>query len=425
MTRIIQAIRGMSDILPEGIPYWSFLEDACRSIVSAYGYHEIRFPIVEQTALFRRTIGEATDIVEKEMYTFTDRNGDSLTLRPEGTAGCVRAGIQNGLFYNQIQRLWYLGPMFRHERPQKGRFRQFYQLGVETYGMAETAIEVELILMCIRLWKVLGLESSVHLELNTLGTLDSQKAYRKALVAYLKSRGPELDEDSRRRLKTNPMRILDSKNPHMQTVLAEAPKILHYLDKASCHHFDQLRRMLEQAMVPFIVNPTLVRGLDYYKYTVFEWVTDQLGAQATVCAGGRYDNLVELLGGEPTPAAGFAAGLDRLVLLLRQVRKCVAKVDIYIVIIGELATQRGLLIAERIRDALPEWIIETHLKNGSSLKSQFKQADKSSARWAVVIGEKEIKTKTVTVKYLRETLPQKSLTLDALITYIKNMKIMD
>ncbi|AAO90757.1 histidine--tRNA ligase [Coxiella burnetii] len=419
MTKSIQAIRGMSDTLPEEIPYWSFLENACRSVVSAYHYREIRFPVVEQTALFKRTIGEATDIVEKEMYTFTDRNGDSLTLRPEGTAGCVRAGIQNGLFYNQIQRLWYLGPMFRHERPQKGRYRQFYQLGVETYGMAGAPIEAELIFMCLRLWKALGLESCIHLELNTLGTLDSRNAYRQALVTYLQSREKELDEDSRRRLHTNPLRILDSKNPDLQPLLAEAPKLIDYLDETSRRHFDQLRSLLDQAEVPFIVNPTLVRGLDYYTHTVFEWVTDQLGAQGTVCAGGRYDNLVELLGGKSTPAAGFAAGLERLVLLLRGVQECLDKIDIYVVIAGEAVIQEGLLMTEQLRNVLPEWVIEADL-SGSSLKSQFKRADKSGAKWALVIGEEEIKTNTVTLKHLRETVPQKSLTRDTLIPYLKS-----
>lgn len=418
MTETIQAIRGMSDVLPEEAAYWSFLEEACRSLVARYGYREIRFPIVEQTALFKRTIGEVTDIVEKEMYTFLDRNGDSLTLRPEGTAGCVRAGIQHSLFYNQTQRLWYLGPFFRHERPQKGRYRQFHQLGVEACGMANAEIDAELILMCFRLWKALGLEACITLELNTLGTRESRTRYREKLVAYWRSRVNELDADSQRRLETNPLRILDSKNPQMKTIIAEAPKLKDHLDDASRRHFDQLRIILDRAEVPYTVNPTLVRGLDYYTHTVFEWVTDQLGAQGTVCAGGRYDDLIGQLGGKATPAAGFAAGLERLVLLLRAVRECADKSDVYIISDGEAAMQQSLILAEQLRDALPRWSIETHL-SGGSFKSQFKRADKSGAKWALVIGEEEMKTNTVMVKHLRETLPQKKLNVKDLMVYLR------
>ena len=407
----------MNDILPQEIPYWTFLENICRSVATAYSYHEIRFPIVEKTALFKRTIGEATDIVEKEIYTFIDRNGDSLTLRPEGTAGCVRAGIQNSLFYNQTQRLWYLGPMFRHERPQKGRYRQFYQIGIEAYGMVGTPIESELIFIGLRLWKMLGLESYIHLELNTLGTLNSRNAYRQALIIYLQSRKKELDKDSQQRLKKNPLRILDSKNNDIKNILIEAPKLNDYLDESSRRHFDQLCKILDQVGVSFTVNPTLVRGLDYYTDTVFEWVTDRLGTQRTVCAGGRYDDLVELLGGKPTPAAGFAAGLERLVLLLREVRECVSKVDIYLVIVGEAAVQEGLLIAEQLRNAFPGLVIETHISD-SSFKSQFKRADKSGAKWAVVIGKDEIKTNAVTLKHLRKTIPQKKLRRTELIAFL-------
>lgn len=411
---MIQAIRGMNDLLPKEMPYWSFLEATCRSLLESYAYREVRFPIVEQTALFKRTIGEATDIVEKEMYTFLDRNGDSLTLRPEGTAGCIRAGIQHSLFYEQTQRLWYMGPMFRHERPQKGRYRQFYQLGVEAYGMSSALVDAELILMCFRLWKSLGLDKFVALELNTLGTRESRVRYREKLVTYLRSRITKLDEDSRRRLETNPLRILDSKNPHMHTIIAEAPKLQDHLDDESRQRFDQLRAILDSAKMQYIVNPTLVRGLDYYTHTVFEWVTNQLGAQGTVCAGGRYDTLVEQLGGKPMPAVGLAAGLERLVLLLRAVRECIAKCDIYLIADSERGAYECFTIAERLRDALPMCSIETHL-SGGSFKSQFKRADKSGAKWAIVIGDEEIETRTVTVKHLREELPQKRLGVDELI----------
>lgn len=415
---MIRAIRGMNDLLPAEIPYWSFLEDTCRSLVESYGYREIRFPIVEQTALFKRTIGALTDIVEKEMYTFLDRNGDSLTLRPEGTAGCVRAGIQHSLFYNQTQRLWYMGPMFRHERPQKGRYRQFYQLGVEAYGMSSVLVDAELILMCFRLWKSLGLDKFVVLELNTLGTRKSRKRYREKLVTYLQSRITEFDEDNRRRLETNPLRILDSKSPHMYTVIAESPKLQDYLDDESHQRFNELREILDSAKIKYVVNPTLVRGLDYYTHTVFEWVTDQLGTQSTVCAGGRYDALIQQLGGKPMPAVGFAAGLERLVLLLRSVRECVAKCDIYLIADSERGAYECFAISELLRDALPMCSIETHL-SGGSFKSQFKRADKNGAKWAIIVGNEEIETKTVTLKHLREKLPQKRLGVDELIACLR------
>lgn len=418
MTKIIRAIRGMHDLLPEEIPYWSFLEGTCRSLIKSYGYREIRFPIVEQTALFKRTIGESTDIVEKEMYTFLDRNGDSLALRPEGTAGCVRAGIQHSLFYNQTQRLWYMGPMFRHERPQKGRYRQFYQLGVEAYGMSSALVDAELILMCFRLWKLLGLDKFMVLELNTLGTCKSRARYQEKLVTYLRSRITEFDEDSRRRLETNPLRILDSKNPRMHTVIAESPKFQDHLDDESHQHFNQLLEILDSAKIKYVVNPALVRGLDYYTHTVFEWVTDQLGTQSAVCAGGRYDTLVEQLGGKPIPAVGFAAGLERLVLLLQSVRKCIAKCDIYLIADSERGAYKCFTIAELLRDALPMCSIETHL-SGGNFKSQFKQADKNGAKWAIVIGNEEIETKTVTLKHLREELPQKKLGVTELIAYLR------
>ncbi|WP_304985057.1 histidine--tRNA ligase [Coxiella-like endosymbiont] len=418
MTETIKAIRGMRDVLPDETPYWSFLEEIFRTIITSYGYREIRFPVVEKTALFKRTIGEATDIVEKEMYTFLDRNGESLTLRPEGTTSCVRAGIQNSLFYNQIQRLWYIGPMFRYERPQKGRYRQFYQVGVETYGIENPAIDAELILIGRRFWKMLGLEKYITLELNTLGTLNCRLHYRERLVNYLESRKTELDEDSQRRLMINPLRILDSKNPVLQPIIMEAPKLLDYLDDESRRHWDQLQALLEQEGLSYIVNPNLVRGLDYYTHTIFEWVTGQLGAQATVCAGGRYDDLIEQMGDRSTPAAGFAAGLERVVLLLQATRECVIHSDIYLMANGELAVKRGLMVAEHLRDALPSLVIEMHL-SGGGFKRQFRLADKSGAKWALVIGEEEMKTNTVTLKPLCEALPQQHLKDNEVIAYLR------
>lgn len=419
MKETIKAIRGMRDILPEEMPYWSFLEETFRTLIASYGYREIRLPMVEKTALFKRTIGEATDIVEKEMYTFLDRNGESLTLRPEGTAGCVRVGIQNGLFYNRTQRLWYIGSMFRYERPQKGRYRQFHQVGAETYGIAKPTIDAELILIGHRFWKMLGLEKYITLELNTLGTVNCRLHYREILVNYLESRKSEMDENSQRRLMTNPLRILDSKNPAMQTIIMEAPKLLNYLDNESHRHWDQLQGLLEQAKLSYIVNPNLVRGLDYYTHTVFEWVTGQLGAQGSVCAGGRYDDLVERMGDRSMPAAGFAAGLERIVLLLQTICECTTHADIYLVVDGEQAAEIGLMVAERLRDELPTLIIETHL-NGGSFRSQFKRADKSGAKWALVVGAEEIRTNTITIKPLRdEALPKQKLNENELVAYLQ------
>jgi histidyl-tRNA synthetase len=315
MAKQIQAIRGMKDILPQQTPLWQFLEDRVRMVLSRYGYDEIRMPIVEMTELFKRSIGEVTDIVEKEMYTFEDRNGDSLTLRPEGTAGCVRAGLENGLIFNQTQRLWYQGPMFRHERPQKGRYRQFHQIGVETFGLEGPDIDLELILITARLWKELGLEG-LELQLNTLGTAEERSRYRELLVSYLRDHYDQLDEDSRRRLESNPLRILDTKNPEMAELVSQAPTLMEHLTEESLAHFEVLKQGLDDAGVAYVLNPRLVRGLDYYSRTVFEWVTDQLGAQGTVCAGGRFDGLVEQLGGRATSAMGFAMGLERLIALL-------------------------------------------------------------------------------------------------------------
>jgi histidyl-tRNA synthetase len=361
-----------------------------------------------------------TDIVEKEMYTFADRDGDSLTLRPEGTAGCVRACIEHGLLHHQIQRLWYLGPMFRYERPQKGRYRQFYQIGVEAYGMSEPSIDVELMLMGQRLWKTLGLSQQIQLQINTLGTRESRLQYRQQLINYLQTHHSALDEDSRRRLTTNPLRILDSKNPAMQTLIAKAPKLIDALDVPSQIYFDKLCTLLNDAKVPYTINPTLVRGLDYYGHTVFEWVTDQLGAQGTVCAGGRYDELVQQLGGQSTPAIGFAAGLERLVLLLQATRECTVKPSIYAMIDHD-AMSFGLSVVEGLRDALPNLSIETHLVGGS-FKNQIKRADKSGATWAIIIGANEMKDGLVSLKHLRQEMPQQQLALLELIRFFKEKK---
>ena len=396
----IQAIRGMHDVLPEQIPLWQFLEARVRDTLAQYGYREIRTPIVEMTELFKRSIGEVTDIVEKEMYTFTDRNGDSLTLRPEGTASCVRAGIQNGLLVNQVQRLWYQGPMFRHERPQKGRYRQFQQIGVEAYGMAGPDIDIEMILITRRIWRALGLRD-LELQINTLGTADERRAYRGLLVDYLGRHHDDLDADSQRRLKSNPLRVLDSKNPRIADIIAGAPSLLDHLGEESRAHFDRLRAGLEAAGVAYVVNPRLVRGLDYYARTVFEWVSDQLGAQGTVCAGGRYDGLVEQLGGRPTPAIGFAMGMERLIALLEEQPPALRDpVDVYLVMMGDAAAARGMLLAETLRDRLPELRLLMHC-GGGSFKSQFKKADKSGAEYALILGDDEIEKGVAGVKMLR------------------------
>ncbi|MGB5397240.1 MAG: histidine--tRNA ligase [Gammaproteobacteria bacterium] len=407
MSKIIQSIRGTHDILPNESARWQAFEAIVRQTMSAYGYREIRTPIIESTDLFSRSIGEVTDIVEKEMYTFDDRNGDSLTLRPEGTASCVRAGIQHGLLHNQTQRLWYTGPMFRHERPQKGRYRQFHQFGVEAYGIATPDIDAELILMGARLWKALQLKD-IRLELNTLGSADARIKYREVLVDYFQSHSEQMDEDSERRLQTNPLRILDSKNPDMQVLNREAPSLLDYLDDESADDFAALKTILEAAGIAYTVNPRLVRGLDYYCKTVFEWVTDQLGAQGTVCAGGRYDGLVTQLGGRATPAIGFALGIERLLALQEQSAETVDldQLDVYLLLQGEGSEQNGLLLAEQLRNQLPELRLMAHC-GGGSLKSQIKKADKSGAELALIMGESEISAGTVTVKFLRAESEQK------------------
>jgi len=406
----IQSIRGMHDILPEQSGLWQHFESVMRETIQSYGYLEIRMPIVESTDLFCRSIGEVTDIVEKEMYTFDDRNGDSLTLRPEGTASCVRAGIQHGLLHNQQQRLWYLGPMFRHERPQKGRYRQFHQIGVETFGIQGPDIDAELILMTARLWKKLGLEN-IRLELNTLGSNDARARYKDILVDYLKQNLDLLDEDSLRRLDTNPLRILDSKNPAMQEMIDTAPKLMDYLDQESLEHFEQLKSLLDNAGIKYTINPRLVRGLDYYCKTVFEWVTDQLGAQGTVCAGGRYDGLVEQLGGRATTAAGFAMGIERLLSLIEdQGFEHSRQLDIFLALQGESAQFQGLMLAEQLRNQLPDLKLMLNC-GGGGFKSQIKKADKSGAQLALILGEDEIKNQSITIKHLRKQTDQQTVKL--------------
>ena len=409
MSKAIQAIRGMNDILPAETPRWQYIERIFRETVSAYGYQEIRMPIVEKTELFKRSIGEVTDIVEKEMYTFEDRNGDSLTLRPEGTASCVRAGIENGLFYNQTQRLWYMGPMFRHERPQKGRYRQFHQMGVEVFGLDGPDVDVELISMTARLWHKLGMASLVKLELNTLGVPAARVIYREKLVEYLLAHVDKLDEDSLRRLQSNPMRILDSKNPAMQDLIEAAPKMADYLDEDSRRHFDGLCKSLDTLGIAYQINPRLVRGLDYYTKTVFEWTTEALGAQGTVCAGGRFDGLVEQLGGKPVSAMGFALGLERLAALLENVElDDSARPHVYFISVGDVAEKMAMQIAEQLRNELPELRLLLNC-GGGSLKSQMKRADKSGAQIALLLGDDELQQGLIALKDLRADIPQEKL----------------
>lgn len=418
MSKSIQAIRGMNDLLPDTVVYWQHIEDVARRILSAYGYREIRLPQLEKTELFKRSIGEVTDIVEKEMYTFVDRNGDSLTLRPEGTAGCVRAAIENGMLHNQTHRLWYAGPMFRHERPQKGRYRQFYQIGVETFGLPGPDIDAEIIIMTARLWRELGLEN-LTLEINSLGTVETRNAHRQELVAYLNDHIGQLDDDSRRRLQHNPLRILDSKNADVQKLVAGAPSLIDHLNAESKEHFEQLQAYLDGAGVAFTVNPCLVRGLDYYCLTVFEWTTTALGAQGTVCAGGRYDGLVEQLGGKAVPAAGFALGMERLVELVQQQLQSslVETLDAYLVLLGDKAKQKGATLAESLRDSGLRVIM--HCGDGS-LKSQMKKADNSGARYAIILGDDELINGKASVKNLRETGEQIQLSFNDLAAALLN-----
>ncbi|MCW8900981.1 MAG: histidine--tRNA ligase [Gammaproteobacteria bacterium] len=421
MAKLIQAIRGMNDILPEQTPYWQYVENVFRQLMQSYGYQEIRMPIVENTALFKRSIGEVTDIVEKEMYTFEDRNGDSLTLRPEGTACCVRAAMQHGLLHNQTQRLWYTGPMFRHERPQKGRYRQFHQFGVETFGLAGPDIDAELILMSNRLWHLLDMNEDVTLELNSLGSAEARQQYRGELVKYFEAHQSELDEDSQRRLHTNPLRILDSKNPDMQKLNDNAPKLIDHLDAESKQDFEILCKILDEAGVKYKINPRLVRGLDYYSKTVFEWVSDKLGAQGTVCAGGRFDGLVEQLGGKATPAIGFALGLERLISLLEIPEKIQREnnLDVYLVLVGEKALSKGMPLAEKWRNEIPGLKLQVNC-GGGSIKSQMKKADKSEAKVAFILGDDELDKNMLTIKYLREKKEQEVIELDSIAGYLKS-----
>jgi histidyl-tRNA synthetase len=423
VSKQIQAIRGMNDCLPSESGLWQFVESTIRQVVASYGYQEIRTPIVESTDLFKRSIGEVTDIVEKEMYTFADRNSDSLTLRPEGTACVVRAGNEHGLLYNQQQRLWYIGPMFRHERPQKGRYRQFHQFGVEVFGLAGPDIDAEVILLSARLWERFGISQNVTLEINSLGSVEARMAYKEQLVTFLKSREAELDEDSLRRLQTNPLRVLDSKNPQVQKAVKDAPQLIDCLDEESAKHFQGLCERLDNLGIKYRVNPGLVRGLDYYNRTVFEWVTDSLGSQGTVCAGGRYDGLVEQLGGKATQGVGFAMGLERLVLMLQTLKldkNLVSVVDIYVTAMDESVELYARQVSENLRDALPQIKLMNHC-GGGNFKKQMKRADQSGASIAFIIGQDEMNTQQIAVKYLREKQPQEIVSINELTHFTQKL----
>ncbi|SUI47304.1 histidine--tRNA ligase [Shewanella baltica] len=425
MAKQIQAIRGMNDILPTQSPLWQKVEAVLRSSVSAYGYSEIRTPIVENTDLFKRSIGEVTDIVEKEMYTFADNNGDSLTLRPEGTASTVRAGNENGLLYNQEQRLWYMGPMFRHERPQKGRYRQFNQFGVEVYGIGTADIDAEVLMLSARLWEKLGISDHVSLELNTLGDPAERAVYRDALIAFLEQHKDALDEDSKRRMYSNPLRVLDSKDQNVQAILAGAPELMDFLGEESKTHFSQLRELLDAVGIKYTINPRLVRGLDYYNRTVFEWVTSSLGSQGTVLAGGRYDGLVAQLGGKDTPAVGFAMGLERIVLLLETLelnKDIPSEVDVYVTVMGDSCLVEAIKIAQELRSALPNLKVMSHC-GGGNVKKQMKRADKSGASVALLIGEDELAEGMVTVKHLRNDIEQQRVARSALGAFLAELAI--
>ena len=420
MAKNIQAIRGMNDCSPTESPLWQWIEGQIRQILSSYGYSEVRMPIVESTPLFARAIGEVTDVVSKEMYTFWD-NDEQLTLRPEGTAGCVRAAIEHGWIYNNEQRLWYMGPMFRHERPQKGRYRQFHQAGVEVFGIATPEIDAELIILTARLWKALGIDQHVSLQLNSIGSLEARANYRSALVAFLENHQDLMSEEEKERLVKNPLRILDTKNQALQDVLDGAPKLLDYLDDESREHFAQLCGLLDAVGIQYEINPKLVRGLDYYNKTVFEWVTSALGAQGTVCGGGRYDGLVEQLGGHATSGVGFAMGLERLVLLVQEVNKSIpvkSAVDIYVVYQGEGTTLAAFQLAEKLRSELPHLSTMLHC-SGGNFKKQFKRADKSGATLALVLGESEVQNNQVVVKHLLGAAEQQTIDVSNLIEHVK------
>ncbi|WP_434556219.1 histidine--tRNA ligase [Pseudomonas aeruginosa] len=418
MSKSLQAIRGMNDILPEQTPAWRYLERTFAGLLDSYGYSEIRLPILEFTELFARGIGEGTDVVDKEMYTFLDRNGESLTMRPEGTAGCVRAVLEHGLSGGgQLQKLWYTGPMFRYEKPQKGRYRQFHQIGVEVFNLPGPDIDAELIILTWRLWQKLGMADAVTLQLNTLGSSEARARYREALVAYLQERFEQLDEDSQRRMTTNPLRILDSKVESTQALLVGAPTLHDYLDEESIAHFEGLKARLDAVGLRYEINQKLVRGLDYYCRTAFEWVTDKLGAQGTVCGGGRYDGLVSQFGGKPTPGVGFAMGVERLVLLLETLGVIPAELnrpaDLYVCAFGEPAELAALTLAEQLRSAIPGIRLLVNAGAGS-FKSQFKKADKSGARFALILGEDEVANRVVGFKPLRDEGEQQSIAWDAL-----------
>jgi len=418
MAKQISAIRGMNDVYGDEAVAFDYLIATAERTLKQYGFNSIRLPIVEKTELFARSIGEVTDIVEKEMYTFADRNGESLTLRPEGTAGCVRAIVQNGLSHNQIQKLYYTGPMFRYERPQKGRYRQFHQFGVEVFGLATADIDAELIVLTARLWDQLGLDN-LELQINSLGSQEARIAYREKLVNYLNLHKESLDEDSLRRLESNPLRILDTKNPDMASVVEGAPKLIDHLDEESQIHFETVKSHLDDLGISYVVNPNLVRGLDYYNRTVFEWVTTELGAQGTVCAGGRYDGLVEQIGGKTTPAVGFAMGLERLMALLidKELIPVIPQADLYIVTVGENTARPGLVISEMLRDAFPAINVQMNC-GGGSFKSQFKKADKSGASFAIVMGEQEVENEEVAIKSLRIEAEQKTVKWDELVSHL-------
>jgi histidyl-tRNA synthetase len=417
-----RSVKGMNDLLPGDSSKWQRVEQSLKSVLNSYGYSEIRFPILEKTELFRRSIGEVTDIVEKEMYTFPDRNDESLTLRPEGTAGCVRACIQNSLLNSGPLRLWYNGPMFRYERPQKGRMRQFHQFGVECFGMTGPDIDAEVIAMTAAFWRALGVAEAVTLEINSLGTSASRQAHKKALIEYFETHKSVLDEDSQRRLDTNPLRILDTKNPEMQDLVESAPKLSEYMDEESRIHFEGLCQLLDQLDISYRVNHRLVRGLDYYSKTVFEWVTDALGAQGTVCGGGRYDGLIPQLGGPETPALGFGLGVERLMLLVEEINPGFLQqqaVDIFVIASDQEVTQ-ALQLAEKIRIAEPRLSVVVNC-GGGSFKSQFKKADRSGAELALILGEDEVRESRVTLKYLREKKDQESLTLDEALNRLRSL----
>ena len=420
----IKAIRGMNDILPDQTPLWQFFEAQVKSVFDQYGYQEIRMPIAEKTDLFCRSIGEATDVIEKEMYTFADRNGDNMTLRPEGTASCVRAAQEHGLTYNQVQRLWYHGPMFRYERPQKGRQRQFHQFGAEVYGIDGPDVDAELIIMTARLWRHLGLQDAVTLQLNTLGSSTARAAYRTDLVVFLEINMDKLDADSQRRVSTNPLRVLDSKDSNTQSVLDGAPDFYGYLDDESRVHFERLCELLDAAGIEYVVNPRLVRGLDYYCKTVFEWVTDKLGAQGTVCGGGRYDGMIEQLGGKPTPAVGWAMGVERMILLLQEMQQEPAglgqQTDVYLAHMGDAASLRTMQLAEQLRSDILNLRLLWHC-GGGSLKNQIKKADRSGAKVVLIMGEDELAQGQIQIKPLQGQGVQQSISLDQVSAYVAEL----